>query len=237
VPSQSAAARLSLATLHLAALHTVLVPAKAQVAVWTPSQSPPQVVPLLRQLCRLPIGCPFVGVQVPALGARLQLAHWSVQAVSQQTPSTQKPEPHWSVLVQALPSSCLGTQRRAALQKSPVTQFASLLQDVGQPALAPSQVYVPQLLAGPAAPAGSTVQVPSLLAPSEAEHTSQPPPQGLSQQTPSTQLPDWQSCDVEQAWPFGTLGWQLLLTHVLPAEHCDSRVQLAGQVVVAPSQT
>ena len=41
----------------------------------------PQVVPATR------------GVQVPAFPAALQVTHWPVQALSQQTPSTQKPLP------------------------------------------------------------------------------------------------------------------------------------------------
>jgi hypothetical protein len=47
--------------------------------------------------------------------------HGPGQALSQQTPSTQKPELHWVVVLQGLPAVPSGLQT-PALQKSPLTQ-------------------------------------------------------------------------------------------------------------------
>jgi hypothetical protein len=56
----------------------------------------------------------------------------------------------------------------------------------GQLPLVPLHTYAPQL--GEPAPV-TLVQVPFAAAPSAAEHTSHEPPQPVSQQNPSTQLP------------------------------------------------
>jgi hypothetical protein len=79
--------------------------------VLVPSQAPPQLEPSLWQAGRPPLGAEPAGlaVQVPIALAWLQAAHWPVQAVSQQTPSTQKPEVHWLAPPQAWPFPSLDT--------------------------------------------------------------------------------------------------------------------------------
>jgi hypothetical protein len=65
----------------------------------------------------------------------------------------------------------------------------SAAHDVGQ-AATPLHTYGEHDGLTPALPAGSTVQVPSALAPSACAHTSHPPPaQAASQQYPSVQWP------------------------------------------------
>ena len=55
----------------------------------------------------------FTGEQVPDVAVRLQAWQLPVQAVSQQTPSTQFPVLHWSVVVQVAPFACFGVQTPA----------------------------------------------------------------------------------------------------------------------------
>jgi hypothetical protein len=62
-----------------------------QVSVWVQALPSLQVVPLV------------FGEQVPTRPVRLQAEHWSVQAVSQQTPLTQKPVVHWLLEVHPSP--------------------------------------------------------------------------------------------------------------------------------------
>jgi hypothetical protein len=71
--------------------------------VVVPLQVPAQAVPSVAQAGLPPVGAPVTGEQVPALPETVQEPHCPVQAVSQQTPSTQLPEAHWSAAVQAVP--------------------------------------------------------------------------------------------------------------------------------------
>jgi hypothetical protein len=57
--------------------------------VRVPSQAPAHSEPSLAQAGRAPCGVPATATQVPALPATSQAWHWPLQAVSQQTPSTQ----------------------------------------------------------------------------------------------------------------------------------------------------
>jgi hypothetical protein len=59
-------------------------------------------------------------VHVPTLLATSHAAHSSVQAVLQHTPSTQKPEPHWALAVQAPPSGLLHVPAPFALHTWPL---------------------------------------------------------------------------------------------------------------------
>src|SRR5207253_1078222 len=82
---------------------------------------------------RLPTGGPLTGAQVPRLFGRLHAEHWPVQAVPQQTPSTQKPDRHWVDAVQAWPLAIVGTHTRfATSQRSPAMHWLSPVQLVRQ---------------------------------------------------------------------------------------------------------
>ena len=70
----------------------------------------------------------------------------------------------------------------------------------------------------------------------ERSHASQAPPQAVSQQTPSTQLPEVHSLAVAQALPFASFGTQLLAEQYEVAMHFASTVQVAGQLTAAPEQ-
>jgi len=60
----------------------------------------------------------------------------------------------------------------------------------------------------------------------------QPPTQALSQQTPSTQKPDWHSLALLQRWP-SRFGPQLRLTHAMPSSQSASVAQLVAHAAVA----
>ena len=79
-----------------------------------PSQTPPQVFPAPAQEGREACGSP---------------------ATALQTPSTQKPVPHWLPELQAWPGDCLGTHC-PALHQSAAMQSESAVQSVRQ-AVAP----------------------------------------------------------------------------------------------------
>jgi hypothetical protein len=70
----------------------------------------------------------------------------------------------------------------------PVAQLVSLVQLSGQVAFEPLHTYGLQL-GSPVLPLASTLHVPLVLAPLATEQASQEPPQAVSQQKPSTQLP------------------------------------------------
>jgi hypothetical protein len=78
-----------------------------------PSQLPPQAEPSVVQAVRAPCGAPATGVQVPLLPATSQAWHWPLQAVSQQTPSTQLPLAQWPGAPQPAPFASLGAQTPA----------------------------------------------------------------------------------------------------------------------------
>lgn len=89
--------------------------------------------------------------------------------------------------LQAAPALFRGRQEPFAAQYVPAVQWLSLVQAV-QTALAPLQDEGAQAGA-PGEPAGKTVQMPSVLAPSAAVQTSQAPTQAWSQHTWSEQNP------------------------------------------------
>jgi hypothetical protein len=97
-----------------------------QAVALTPPQVPPQAVPSVVQAARVPRGAPVTVLQVPALPTSLQALHCPVQAVLQQTPSTQKPEAQPLLALQLAPAACFGVQV-APWQKLPVAHWASLL--------------------------------------------------------------------------------------------------------------
>ena len=126
VPSHEAA---STATpeLHDGSRQVVPLPGYAQAAGWVPSQVPAQTEPSEAQAVRALRGPPTTGVQVPALPLSAQASHWLVQAVSQQTPSTQCCDPHWFAPPQVWPGASSGTQTPAEHQV-PLEQSESALQ-------------------------------------------------------------------------------------------------------------
>ena len=87
-----------------------------QEAVATPSQLPPQALPSLAHDARRPCGAPATALQTPTMPGTSQAWHCPLQALLQQTPSTQLPFPHCALAEQDPPSAIFGTQRCAALQ-------------------------------------------------------------------------------------------------------------------------
>ena len=124
-------------------------------------------------------------VQVPTVPARSHALQSPVQALLQQTLSAQNVLPHWLLLPQLPPSG--------------VPQVASPLQ-LG--------VVPPHSPAG-SVPTGMLVHVPTV--PIRLQAT-QVVTQVVSQQTPSTQLPEMHSAPMPQVSP-------LALTHVEPPSH------------------
>src|SRR5262245_24422419 len=76
-----------------------------QAPVSMPLHVAPHVVPTPtpEQALRVPCGDPVTAEHVPTLPLASHAAHCAPQAVSQQTPSTQKPEPHSALVEHATP--------------------------------------------------------------------------------------------------------------------------------------
>ena len=108
--------------------------------VVTPSQVPPQPESglVFLQAWRDPVGAPVTGEHMPGDAARLHAWHWPPHAPSQQFPSTQKFDAHWSFEEQASPRFFLARQV-PVLQKSPVMQSVSAPHVKRQ--LVPLQLY------------------------------------------------------------------------------------------------
>jgi hypothetical protein len=104
-----------------------------QSSLWQHSTHAP-----LQQIAPLPQAVRFgSGQQAPTWFSRAHASQSPLHAVSQQTPSTQKPEAHCPPWTQGWPSSPSPTQWCAALQKAPATQSLSSPQVVAQ--VSPSQ--------------------------------------------------------------------------------------------------
>jgi hypothetical protein len=125
-PSQLAA---STATplLHDGLRQLAPLPGYAQAAGCVPSQAPPQTEPSDTQGARPVRGTPATAVQVPTLPDSPHASHWPLQALSQQTPSTQCPDAHWFAPPQVCPCVSSGTQTPAEHQL-PLVQSESALQ-------------------------------------------------------------------------------------------------------------
>ena len=78
-------------------------------------------------------------VHVPTLPIRSQASQAPAHAALQQTPSTQKPLPHWLARVQQAPFGWGATQRPAQLHTLPAAQSPSTRQAPGQLPRWPSQ--------------------------------------------------------------------------------------------------
>ena len=110
LPSHDAAST-AMPELQDGSRHVVPLPGYVQAAGWIPSHVPAQTEPSEAQAVRALRGPPATDVQVPTLPFSAQASHWPVQAVSQQTPSTQCGDPHWF----APPQACPGGERLQAL--------------------------------------------------------------------------------------------------------------------------
>ncbi len=86
---------------HVGAPHAVAGVANLHAVVVTPSHAAPQLVGVAVHALRDPCGAPFAGEHVPIAPLTSQAWHCPVQPLSQQTPSTQKPEPHSVEVVHA----------------------------------------------------------------------------------------------------------------------------------------
>jgi hypothetical protein len=147
-------------------------------------------------------------VQVPSVPLRLHALHAPAQAPLQQVPSTQFPLVHSPPLVHVTPFACFIVQA-VPLQKYPATHCPSSVQLVGHAAATPLHRYGAH--GGlPAPPMGTFVQVPSCPL---RLHASHPPPQALSQQRPSAQLPLVHWPTLVQVAPFASFG-----THAVPLQ-------------------
>jgi len=153
----------------------------------------------------------------------------SLQAASQHTPSTQKPEAHCAPLLQKPPGGSSAVQL-PALHAAPGAHWVEAVHEAGQ-AAPPVHAYVPQV---PDVPAGRLVQVPSALAPSASLHALQPPRQALSQHTPSTQRPEAHCAPLLQAAPSASVEVQLPAVQVAPGAHCDEEEHVVGHAAVPP---
>jgi hypothetical protein len=106
--------------------------ASLQALRFVPSQLPPQIAGSPAHAARLPRGTPSTATHLPAEPVSLQASHCPVHPVSQQTPSTQKPDAHSRPSVQVAPGACFVAQVLADVQYEPETQSASPSQLVRQ---------------------------------------------------------------------------------------------------------
>jgi hypothetical protein len=77
---------------------------------------------------REPCGSPVTALHVPTLPPTPHDSHCPVQAPSQQTPSTQFPEPHSAAPAHVVPSGLAQVPFLVALQVSPAAQVAAVQQ-------------------------------------------------------------------------------------------------------------
>ncbi len=136
------------------------------------------------------------GEQVPASPATLQAWQVPLQAPSQHTPSTQKPEAQPAARVQASPAAPFARQVPAS-QKAPALHCASEVQVATQAASVPLQVNRPHSFPG-SVPAVEMLQLPTVPAVLQA---SQAPPHPALQHTPSAQKPEVHSLAPPHAPP------------------------------------
>jgi hypothetical protein len=106
---------------------------------------------------RSPRGTPSTGVQVPNFPETSQASHWPSQAVSQHTPSTQKPVAHSGPLSHALPRFFLQTPGASGVAHELPTSHSATPQQtpsVQNPVLHPAELVhgVPRSAAGAHAP-------------------------------------------------------------------------------------
>jgi hypothetical protein len=135
------------------------------------------------------------GAQLPTLPGTLHARQVPVQALVQQTPSTQVPLRHSLEAAQVRPASFFGRQRPDS-QRFPALQSTSAAQ-VALHAPRPSQVLRPH---SPAESVPAAVGVHPPTSPGTLQAT-QAPSQALLQQTPSTQKPLAQSVFTAQVRP------------------------------------
>jgi hypothetical protein len=152
-------------------------------------QVPAQLLPSLPHAGRFPWGLPSMPTHVPGVAA-LHASHCPVQAVSQHTPSTQKPDWHSSFTEHCVPCAAGVTHWPVAVTHAlPEPQSASAVQPV--PHAPAVHVY------GEQSPSGSVRSAtaphsPLLPAPFAALLQDwHAPLHAVSQQKPSTQLPVW----------------------------------------------
>ncbi len=156
----------SWSALHDGATQTVSAAYLAQPP--RPSQTPvtPHVEGSVRaQIARGSARPAATDEQVPARSLWLQLTQAPVQALLQQTPSTQKPDAHWLASVQLVPVICLPQLPLRHL--IPGAQSPSDAQRVTQALAAVSQPNGAQIFTAPATqlPAPSHVRIPPTEAP------------------------------------------------------------------------
>lgn len=112
---------------------TVFPSGYAQAIADLPSQVPAQPCPSSAQALRfVPCGLPTMVVQLPAVPAASHAWHCPSHAVSQQTPSTQKPEAHSLGAPHVEPRRLFGAHVPLVVQNAVVAQSASVVQVVRQ---------------------------------------------------------------------------------------------------------
>jgi hypothetical protein len=131
------AASVAVPAAHVGARQLMDPPGYAQAEVEVPSQAPRHRLPSVAQGCLPARGLPETGLQMPGWPGSAQAAHWPLQAVSQQTPSTQKPEVHWLLPPQVAAWAFLAVHTPAEHQ-FPVAQSVSTEQEALQ-AVAPQR--------------------------------------------------------------------------------------------------
>jgi hypothetical protein len=175
---------------------------RADVAEHLAAQAPAAQIDGLHET-RAPCGAPATFVHAPRLPATSHASHCPPHARSQQTPSTHWFEPHCQGVPQAAPFAFFGAHVPAWHHASEAqSACATHVPAQAPPAHSPGEQLVRVPCGGPT----TVVHAPSSPGTSHASHCA---PHALSQQTPSTQLPDRHVRPAAQPTPFAAFGPQL----------------------------
>jgi hypothetical protein len=164
-----------------------------------------------------------------------QVSQLPSHAALQQKPSAQCWLAHSASTAQVAPLGALPLHS-PEMHERPDAHSAPEPQVVPHAAELPVQRYG-RHEGAPGEPGATKVQVPSNVAPSAVEQASQLPSHALSQQTPSTQKPDWQSPFAVHDCPLASACTQLPPLQKKPEAHTCESVQAVGQSVPWPEQT
>lgn len=135
------------------------------------------------------------GEQVPGAPGSLHTSQLPLHALSQHTPSAQKPVEHCTLAVHASPEPLKGMQAPLP-QKCPGAHCCAVVHVVGHAPLTPSHAYAPQAVT--CVDSGTGLQTPAVPTLSQRSHA---PAHARSQHTPCAQEPDTQSLPLVHAPP------------------------------------
>lgn len=165
LPSQLAA-RVATAAVQAAARHDCVVPGYVQTARLAPSHVPPQGVPAPVHVGWAGRGAPITETHCPFMSGSPHASQAPSHALSQQTPSTQKPEAHSPPTEHAAPSSVLGglpvsgwppVSGESAVS-SETAMSTGLPSSIAMASTGPPSAVIPESMLRPSLPEGASTE-------------------------------------------------------------------------------